>query len=611
MSVVVVSRPLTKWLKSLTEANEIAEKGKGGRTYKFNVNGEKFEAFVDEDGWVMIATSPPGAKPKQTLKIDREILAEGDGKILPAEVLAAFDRPDLFRVRIQDEIGGDGTIHLESSNAAVLDRLQAYSALTENTGDEALWANTGTLGITVAKVPGTAGDALNDVIYHAMGSATELHWAPAYQLNGNANKTVKEQLNMWLHSPFPLPPTQLESRAYQNPSSLFIYDPKERIKGLLSQTVPDEFKGTASFTGEAGMEMCIRFGLNKPNFIGTGTYSYGVLIYEESGQIMARLGSFISVGSTGFFGQPSIAKEIPSDGEGTVPMVIGSVGDEISVLFDKLDHLNYTLTSITGETVSWNRDADLEMNPGGNNITQYQDENQMVIEDHSAANAGIFMNSIGLFEQFSDTTGTLSPTEQDRNSTGNVNVSVTPNNKIVSLLNAEGTVTDELTGDISLTTGEQEKIILVYIEKASIQAPKTYTIPPYSTAAFGANLTYGGQLHPTVFEATLQKVTLAGFVANTAKDPAVFTAPFDVEFRVGGVTKTATVTAENQPVEFDFSGDNVLLDPRVEVGFALRAIGGEARIINGNAQFGNATASSGNTTSIMSGGPAYSIDVIE
>ncbi|MEL4308905.1 hypothetical protein JMA43_12450, partial [Joostella sp. CR20] len=179
---------------SISQASSVTSAG----IYYFNIGGQEFSTYVDENGYVKIAIDfggGSGALPQGNA------LNNNERGILTPEILALLD---IEEVRISDSTG---FLDATTTNAGVIDRVNINFIIHRGQGDNGInddWVGSNAQVLTVNGTSNTnvGSPTLDRAIIHISGNANGMSWIPitnrqAVQ-NTNTELSPDESLNLWV-----------------------------------------------------------------------------------------------------------------------------------------------------------------------------------------------------------------------------------------------------------------------------------------------------------------------------------------------------------------------------------------------------------------------------
>ncbi|MFD2568420.1 hypothetical protein, partial [Pseudotenacibaculum haliotis] len=156
---------------SLGQARNVSSAG----VYFFNLNGNAFSTYVDENGYVQVAIdfgNGSGDLPQGTA------LTNSSRGILSAAALATLT--DANEARISHS---GGNFDVTTSNATILSRITTNTTLHQGTADNTInndWTGTEATAITVdASCTTSSGTSLHQNVAHLCGNTSGYHWIPS------------------------------------------------------------------------------------------------------------------------------------------------------------------------------------------------------------------------------------------------------------------------------------------------------------------------------------------------------------------------------------------------------------------------------------------------
>ncbi|WP_039991610.1 hypothetical protein, partial [Vibrio azureus] len=169
-------------------ANTITQAG----TYYFYQNGTVFSSYVDENGWILIASGESKASGAYTQVTD---IALQTNTVLTQDIASGL-RVNEFRMNA----GADENTPFdwETQDPVYVKRLQAYQTMgayfTDGEGRGSEWTGTGGSIIGTCDAPIVS---LHERIWHSCGITTNLHWMPNLKQNGFNSEHNLSSNNLW------------------------------------------------------------------------------------------------------------------------------------------------------------------------------------------------------------------------------------------------------------------------------------------------------------------------------------------------------------------------------------------------------------------------------
>lgn len=157
--------------------------------YNFDVSNEVFTSYVDEDGWVLVA-SGEGDTLDSSYNQTNTLTLNSDA-ILTSQVVDALNATEL---RMTSENGAVDVITSHHENLALFD---AYRNFGSGIGSQSEWSGVG-VGL-LGNNDGKNTSDLDKVIFDSDGESDKLHWVPQDGLENPSgpNSTSNQDMNLW------------------------------------------------------------------------------------------------------------------------------------------------------------------------------------------------------------------------------------------------------------------------------------------------------------------------------------------------------------------------------------------------------------------------------
>ncbi|MBU2940788.1 T9SS type A sorting domain-containing protein [Lacinutrix sp. C3R15] len=190
---------VTQTFTSLFEAYSASQtEGFSAGIYNFNVNGNLFSSYVDDEGFVLVASADLSEENDTSGYTQVSVMTLQSDDILSQTIVAALSPTEL---KLNSSSGV--AINRTTTNQTMLTRFSNYEILSRVPGDGALWSGTGG---AINFNNNVSAASLNMIIWHSSGASNNLHWFPntnpegSLQADGFSVSANDTEMNLWTRS---------------------------------------------------------------------------------------------------------------------------------------------------------------------------------------------------------------------------------------------------------------------------------------------------------------------------------------------------------------------------------------------------------------------------